>query len=72
MMPGFRSVKRYTAERRKSLTLVEFDTTEQLETWPKHAAHLKAQREGGDEFYSEYRLQMCALVRTSDFESAQQ
>ena len=71
-MPGFRSVKGYTAEDGESLALVEFDTTEQLEAIPKHAAHLQAQREGRDEFYSEYRLQVCALVRTPDFGSAEQ
>ncbi len=71
-MPGFRSVKGYTAKDGESLTLVEFDTTEQLEAWPKHAAHLQAQREGSDEFYSGYRLQVCALARTSEFGSAEQ
>ena len=70
-MQGFRSVKGNTAEDGERLTLVEFDTTEQREAWPKHAAHLQAQREGRDEFYSEYRLQMCALVRTSEFGSAE-
>ncbi len=48
------------------------DTTEQLEAWPKHAAHMQAQREGRDTFYSEYRLQVCELVRTSEFGSAEQ
>ncbi len=71
-MPGFRSVKSCTAEDGESLALVEFDTTEQLEALPKHAAHLQAQREGRDEFYSEYRLQVCPLVRTSELGSAEQ
>ena len=65
-MPGLRSLKRYTAEDGESLTLVEFDTTEQLEAWPRHAAHLQAQREGRDEFDSEYRLQVCELMRPSE------
>ena len=70
-MPGFRSMKGYTANDGESLTLVEFDTTEQLEAWPKHAAHLQAQREGRDKIYSEYRLQVGELVRTSAFGSAE-
>ncbi len=43
-----------------------------LEALPKRTAHLQAQREGRDEFYSEYRLQVCALVRTSEFGPAEQ
>ena len=45
--------------------------TEQLEAWPKHAAHMQSQRDGRDTFYSEYRLQECELVRMSDFGSAE-
>ena len=71
-MPGLRSVEGCTAEDGESLALVEFDTTEQLEALPKHAAHLQAQREGRDEFYAEYRLQMCPLVRPSELGSAEQ
>jgi hypothetical protein len=50
----------------------EFDTTEQLEPWPRQSVHLQAQREERDEFYSECRLQVCALLRTSEFGSAEQ
>ncbi len=71
-MPGFRSVKGYTAKDGESLALVELDTSEQLDAWPKHAAHLQAQGEGRDEFSSGYRLQVCSLVRTSAFGSAEQ
>ncbi len=71
-MPGFRSMKGYTANDGESLTLVEFDTTEQLEAWPKHAAYLHAQHEARDRFYSPYRLQVCERVQTSEFGSAEQ
>jgi hypothetical protein len=50
----------------------EFDTTEQLEPWPRQAVHLQAQREERDEFCSECRLQVCALVRTSEFGPSEQ
>jgi len=71
-MPGFRSAKGYTAKDGESLALVELDTSEQLEAWSKHAAHMQPQREGRDKFYSEHRLQVCELVRTSEFGSAEQ
>ena len=70
-LPGFRSVKDYTVQDGESLTLVEFDTTEQLEARPKHAAQLQALREGRDEFSSEFRLHVGELVRTSEFGSAE-
>ena len=71
-MPGLRSVKRYTAEDGESLTLVEVDTTEQLEARTKQAAHRQAQREWGDKFYSDYRVQVCELVRPSESGPAEQ
>ncbi len=71
-LPGFRSVKGYTGEDVESFTLVEFDTTDPLEARTKQAAHRQAQREWGDEFYSEYRVQVCELVRPSESGPAEQ
>ena len=71
-MPGFRSVKGYTAEDGESLTLVEFDPTDPLETQTKQAAHRQAQREWGDKLCSEYRVQVCEPVRPSESAPAEQ
>lgn len=68
-MPGFLSIKGFTAEDGETLGLVEFDTAEHLEAWRKHADHLEAQREGREKFYAEYRVQVCELVRGSDFKA---
>ena len=67
-MPGFRSIKSYTAEDGERLTLIEFDTQEQVRAWGKHAEHRKAQQEGRDLYYSEYHLQICEIVRESHWE----
>ena len=40
-MPGFRSIKSYTAEDGERLTLIEFDTQEQVLAWGAHAEHRK-------------------------------
>ena len=71
-VPGFRPVKGCTAEAGESLTLVEFHTTEPLEARTKQAAHRQAQHESGDKFYSEYRVQVCELVRPSESGPAEQ
>ncbi len=71
-MPGFRSLTGFTAEDGESLAFVEFDTTEPLEARTKQAAHRQAQHESGDKFYSEYRVQVCELVRPSESGPAEQ
>ncbi len=38
----------------------------------KQAAHRQAQREWGDKLYSEYRVQVCELVRPSESAPAEQ
>ncbi len=71
-MPGLQSLKGYTAEDGESLTLVEFDTPEPLEARTKQAVHRQAQRESGDKFYSEYRVQVCGRVWPSESGPAEQ
>ena len=66
-MPGFRSIKTYTAEDGENVGLVEFDTADELEAWRQRAEHVQAQREGREKFFAEYRIQVCEVVRTSDF-----
>ncbi len=68
-MPGFRSIKAYTAEDGESVGIVEFDSAEELEAWRQRPEHLEAQREGREKFFAEYRIQVCEVVRTSDFDT---
>ena len=66
-MPGFRSIKAFTAEDGERLVLIEFDTEAQVRAWGAHAEHRKAQQEGRELYYSEYTLQVCEVVRESRF-----
>jgi heme-degrading monooxygenase HmoA len=66
-MPGFISYKDYVAEDGENLSLVHFDTLEHLEAWRTHPEHRQAQERGRAEFYSEYCVQVCQLLRESKF-----
>jgi heme-degrading monooxygenase HmoA len=66
-MPGFVSSKDFTAEDGERLTIIEFDSAEQLEAWRVQPDHQSAQLQGRAEYYEEYSLQVCELVRQSRF-----
>lgn len=64
-MPGYVSHKTFVADDGERCTVVEFDTEEHQRAWATHPEHLQAKGKGRSSFYSEYRLQVCALVRES-------
>jgi heme-degrading monooxygenase HmoA len=68
-MPGFRSRKAYVSDDGEKLTLVEFEDEESQINWSKNAEHLAAKQIGRQRFYSEYRIQVCSVVRESHFKS---
>jgi heme-degrading monooxygenase HmoA len=67
-MPGFLDFKAYRAEDGERVSLIEFASLEELEAWREHPEHLKAQRAGREQFYSEYRLQVCEPLRAYRFD----
>jgi heme-degrading monooxygenase HmoA len=69
-MPGFVSSKDFTADDGERLTIIEFDSAERLEAWRVQPDHRAAQQQGRDEYYDEYSLQVCDLVRQSTFKRA--
>jgi heme-degrading monooxygenase HmoA len=68
-MPGFVSVKMFTAEDGEVLALAEFDSLESLKAWKEHPDHLLAQERGRNEFFAEYRAQVCSSIRESVFKA---
>jgi len=66
-MPGFVSFKWFTAGDGERLSVIEFQSEADAAAWRSHPEHVAAQRRGREKFYAEYRLQVCELVRTSDF-----
>ena len=66
-MPGFLSIKDFSAQDGEFLVIAEFDSLESVDAWKAHPEHLVAQQRGREEFFADYRIQVCNLIRTSDF-----
>ena len=62
-MPGFVSYKDFAAQDGESVSIVEFESLETLAAWREHPEHKEAQQRGREEFFSEYRIQVCTPVR---------
>ena len=68
-MPGYISHKAFTAEDGERVTIVEFESEEAQREWARHGQHAEVQRKGRKAFYSEYRVQVCNVLRDSRFEA---
>jgi heme-degrading monooxygenase HmoA len=66
-MPGYISHKGFTAPDGERVTIVEFEDEESLRGWSHQSEHMEAKQKGRTSFYSEYRIQVCAVQRQSDF-----
>jgi heme-degrading monooxygenase HmoA len=66
-MPGYISHKGYVAEDGERLTLFEWESAETLRAWATHPEHVPVKQLGRERFYTEYRLQVCEVVRDSTF-----
>jgi heme-degrading monooxygenase HmoA len=66
-MPGYISHKAYVAEDGERLTLFEWESADTLHAWATHPEHVPVKTLGREKFYTEYRLQVCELVRESKF-----
>jgi len=66
-MPGFKSVKLFTAEDGEVLALAEFDALASLKAWKEHPEHVLAQ--GREEFFAAYHVQVCSLIREAKFKA---
>jgi heme-degrading monooxygenase HmoA len=69
-MPGYISHKGFTAEDGERVTIVEFESEEALNAWSVHPEHAKAKRRGIESFFSEYRVQICNVLRNRVSKSA--
>jgi heme-degrading monooxygenase HmoA len=62
-MPGFISYKDFAASDGESVAIVEFESLADSLHWRNHPEHRVAQEQGRVSFFSEYRVQVCELVR---------
>jgi heme-degrading monooxygenase HmoA len=71
-MPGFLSYKDFAATDGENISIVEFESPEALAAWRDHPEHKAAQQRGREEFFEEYRIQVCTPLRQYGFERSQQ
>ena len=62
-VPGYVSHKGYVADDGERVTIVEFESEEALNRWRVDPEHRGAKKRGFDTFYSEFRYQICSVIR---------
>jgi len=62
-IPGHISHKSFVADDGERVTIVEFESEEALHEWRIHPEHAEAKRRGIKTFFSDYRFQVCTVVR---------
>src|SRR4249919_4037689 len=62
-IPGYISHKGFVAEDGERVTIVEFESEEALRAWQIDREHGKAKRRGIESFFSEYKFQICSVIR---------
>jgi heme-degrading monooxygenase HmoA len=62
-IPGHISHKGFMAEDGERVTIVEFETEEALNEWRVNLEHARAKRRGIERFFSEYKFQICKVIR---------
>jgi heme-degrading monooxygenase HmoA len=53
-LPGFISVKGYTADDGERVSIHEWESAEHLRAWREHPEHVEAQERGRRDFYEAY------------------
>lgn len=66
-MPGFLSYKDFSSEDGENLSLVEFDSMENLAAWRNHPEHVAAQELGRARYFRSYQIQVCTVSREHSF-----
>ena len=65
--PGFVDVKAYKSADGERLTLVWWQDQETLRGWATNVRHLAAKKLGREKWYAYYKLEVCEVVRDSNF-----
>ena len=62
-MPGYVCHKTFIADDGERITVTEFESEEAQSAWRGLPEHVEAQRKGKRDFYLEYQIQVCELLR---------
>lgn len=60
-MSGFVDFKTFRADDGERVSIVVFDSRDAHEAWRDDPRHRAAQQRGREEWYAEYRIQVCSL-----------
>ncbi|ODT78068.1 MAG: hypothetical protein ABS76_25095 [Pelagibacterium sp. SCN 64-44] len=63
-IPGYVSHKGFVAEDGERVTIVEFESEEALHQWKIHPEHAKAKRRRIESFFSDYKFQICKVIKS--------
>ena len=66
-LPGFISVKGFTADDGEQVSIHLWETAEQLRAWTEHPEHLEAKERGRRDYYEEYTCFICEDPRKYGF-----
>lgn len=67
-MPGFLGMD-YGESEGRELLVARFESHEALKAWREQPSHLVAQRRGREEFFAHYRIEVCEVVRSYEFDA---
>jgi len=71
-IPGYISHKGFMADDGERVTIVEFASEDGLRAWATHPEHVAAKKKGRSLFFTEYRVQVCSVMRdTADRKGGQ-
>jgi heme-degrading monooxygenase HmoA len=63
-MPGFVSFEQFASADGGRVSLIVFETHDDVAAWRRHPEHVEARRLGRERFYAEFELTVCTIVRT--------
>jgi heme-degrading monooxygenase HmoA len=66
-VPGYIAHKSFLADDGERVTIVEYESEKSIQAWARDPRHVAAKRLGRKEFYAEYKVQICSLVREGRF-----
>ena len=66
-VPGFVDFKQFAADDGERVSLITFASREAHDAWRDDPRHRAAQRRGREQWYAEYRIQVCELVAERNF-----
>jgi heme-degrading monooxygenase HmoA len=70
-MPGFVSFKTFSHADGERCSVVLFFDWESHNAWANHPRHTEVQRQGREEFYSEYSISVAEVAHAYDFHNEQ-